>query len=501
MAFGSVAKQAPLGERAVTAALHLTRPRTLLWLATTAFAGGFAALALMQHRAFSTGRFDVGNLTQAVWSTAHGRLLEMTDLHGRQFNRLGAHFDPIVAALAPLWWLWPDPSVLLVVQSAAVALGAPAVFLLARKHLGSEWAGLGAALIYLLYPATQWLVLDDFHPVAFATPLLLWAIWFLDEDRLLAFALVAGVACTTKEQLGLLIAALGAWYAVARGRRGAGILVAVAGVGAACFALAVVDRYAPGGGSPFASRYEAVGDTPGGIAQTAIAHPLLVLEEAFSGRDLSYLGDLLLPLAALPLLAPLLALTALPELALNLLSSARTQTSIHFHYTAAAIPGLVTATVLGAARIRKRWPSHFPAVARLAVVVVLVSGVVLGPLPLWRHVPFGATLATADHLADAHDAAAMHALATIPRDAPVSATNTLGAHLSERRRIFSFPTLAEATWVAVDTTRPSYLDRAVAPRAFADALRRLEMDRRWHLVVSEDGVLVFRRDEARAQDE
>ena len=112
-----------------------------------------------------------------------------------------------------------DPALLLVVQAVAVALGAVPVFLLARKHLGSEWAGLGFALVYLLYPPTQWLVVDDFHPVALATPLLLGAIWFLDEDRLLPFALCAGAACLTKEQIGLVVAMLGLWYAFAHGRR------------------------------------------------------------------------------------------------------------------------------------------------------------------------------------------------------------------------------------------------------------------------------------------
>ena len=37
-----------------------------------AFAAGMSALAVLQQRAFETGRFDVGNLTQAVWSTATG---------------------------------------------------------------------------------------------------------------------------------------------------------------------------------------------------------------------------------------------------------------------------------------------------------------------------------------------------------------------------------------------------------------------------------------------
>jgi uncharacterized membrane protein len=468
------------------------RPRALLWLAIGAFGTGMSALAVLQQRAFETGRFDVGNLTQAVWATAHGHFLEVTDLQGRQISRLGAHFDPIVAALAPAWWLWPDPSLLLVVQAVAVALGAVPVFLLARRHLGSEWAGLGFALVYLLYPPTQWLVVDDFHPVALATPLLLGAIWFLTEERMLPFALCAGAACLTKEQIGLVVAMLGLWHAVAHGRRQAGLLIAVSGAAVAVIATAViVPRYAPGGGSPFESRYAAVGGSPEGIAKTLLEHPLRVMEQAFSHRDLLYLRNLLLPLGGLPLLSPLLALTALPELALNLLSGTRTQTSIHFHYTAGAIPGFVGAAVLGAARLQRAVPSAFPALARGAVAVALVSGVLLGPLPVWRHVPFGSKLATRDHVVTAHDRAAARAVRAVPESVPVSATNTLGAHLSERRRIFSFPVLREARWVAVDTRRPSYLDAGSARDRFGAAFARLRADRRWRVVFDEDGILVL----------
>ena len=130
---------------------------------------------------------------------------------------------------------------LLVVQAAGVALGAVPVFLLARKHLGGEWSGLCFALVYLLYPPTQWLVVDDFHPVALATPLLLGAIWFLDENRLLPFALCAVAACLTKEQVGLVVAMLGIWHAFGHGRRRAGLVIFATGTLVAVIATAVVD--------------------------------------------------------------------------------------------------------------------------------------------------------------------------------------------------------------------------------------------------------------------
>jgi hypothetical protein len=94
--------------------------------------------------------------------------------------------------------------------------------------------------------------------------------------------------------------------------------------------------------------------------------------------------------------------------------------------------------------------------------------------------------------ADAHDAAARRALELVPPDAPVSATNGLGAHLSARERIFSFPVLREATWVVVDQRHLTFLDSLKPDRA-RPALEALRRDPRWRLVSAEDGVLVFRR--------
>jgi len=189
-------------------------PSRFVWLAAAAFAAGFSALAVLRHRAFGSGRFDLGNMTQAVWSTANGNVLSVTDVHGEQISRLGSHFDPILVLLAPLWALWPSPELLLVVQAVAVAAGAIPVFWLARAHLDSERAAAALAVAYLLFPPVQWLTVSDFHPVSLACPLLLFAWWFLDQRRLLPFALFAAAALATKEHVGLTIAAMGVWYAI-----------------------------------------------------------------------------------------------------------------------------------------------------------------------------------------------------------------------------------------------------------------------------------------------
>ena len=468
------------------------RWRIVLWSAVAAFTAGLSALSVLRHLAFNTGRFDLGNMTQAVWATAHGDVLAVTNLRGEQMSRLGAHFDPILAAFAPLWWLWPDPTVLLVAQVAAVALGAVPVFLLGRAHLGSERAAAGCALAYLLYPATQWMTLSEFHPVALATPLLLAGFWLLDTHRLAPFALVAAAACLTKEHVGLAVAALGLWYWLARGRRRAGLAIAAAGTAASAFALAVViPHFSPRGASAFEGRYAAVGGGPLGVLRTLATDPLRVLEQAADGRALAYVLDLLLPLLALPLLAPLALLPALPELAANLLSSTRTQQSIHFHYTATMIPSLVVAAILGAARLRERRAWAAP-VATALVVAGVGANYLRGPLPVWGPFPGAETLAARSYTVTEHDRVALRAVRLVPRDAVVTASNSLGAHLSERRRVLSFPVIEDAEWVAVDETRPGYRDR-VAPLPVASRVRELRADPAWRVVFDEDGVVLFRR--------
>jgi len=463
--------------------------RTVLLVGVAAWVAGFGALSVLRQNGFWTGRFDMGNMVQAVWSTAHGDFLRVTDLHGAQISRLAAHVDPILVVFAPLWWIWPSPDLLLVAQALAIGVGALPVFWLARKHLGSQRTAAGFALAYLLYPATGWLTLNEFHPVALATPLLLFAFWFLDENRLVAFALCAVAASACKEEIPFVIAGFGVWYAVSRRRWAVGGAILVLGVAWAAVATTVViPHFNHGESSDFYARYSEVGGSPRGIVKTAFTHPGRLADAAFTSRDAHYVLQLLWPLAFAPLLAPLVLVAALPELAVNLLSAVPTQTSIHFHYTAGVISPLIVAAVLGARRLGGR----SLALAALLVAVALVGNYRLGPIPLWRDVPGGQHYQAEATDVTAHDRVATRALKLIPSGAVVSATNSLGAHLSARKRVLSFPFLQDATWIAADETQPGYADR-FAPLATAEQLVWLRRNPEWRLVFEDDGVLVFRR--------
>jgi uncharacterized membrane protein len=273
---------------------------------------------------------------------------------------------------------------------------------------------------------------------------------------------------------------MGLWYALRPEGRRVGLAIAV-----------VIPHFRHGGSSAFFGRYADVGGSPAGILKEAVTRPWHLAAVAFDGRGLGYLLDLLWPLAGLPLAGPLVAAAAVPELAINLLSETRTQTSIHFHYTGAILPVLVGASVLGAGRlVRRGWRGE--QIALLAVAVALFANYRLGPLPIWRFVPGGQQLQSRSLHVSAHDRVAAKAVSLVPDGVVLSVSNSLGAHLSARRRVLSFPRILDATWVAVDERIPGYADR-LAPLPYAERIAALRRNPAWRLVFERDGVLVFHR--------
>ncbi len=376
-------ERAPSG---LVAWIAVHRHVLVVWAAMTGWSAVMFALVRADYLGYRLGRFDLGNMVQAVWSTAHGRPLEYTEGLGEQMTRLGAHVDPILVLLTPLWVVVPSPLTLAAAQIVAVSLGALPVLWLGRRHLGSDNAAMLMAVAYLAYPWLSWSALDAIHPVTFAIPLLLYAIWALDADRLAVFAVFAVLVAATGELMGLTIAALGVWYALARGRRREGSVIAALGAAWTFVALLVVVPAFADGASRFYGFYERVGGSPRGLLETAVTDPTAILAEVFAGNVIVFCVALAAPLAGLFLLAPGLAAAALPQLLLNALADPDGPIDPRQHYLAAILPCLFAATVLGLARLRAK--DRAPVAAMIVVVSVGLS-VLFGPWgpgaePLWH---------------------------------------------------------------------------------------------------------------------
>jgi uncharacterized membrane protein len=468
------------------------------------FTAVYALLSWLKYRAYMDARYDLGNMVQAVYNTAHGHFLEITsgDLEPRQMSRLGSHVDPILALFALPWLVWPSPVVLLVGQAAIAATGAWPAYRLGTRVLRDPTAGAFLAGAYLLYPALGFLVLNEFHPVALATPLLLWAFLYIEEDRWGRAAVFLVLAAACKETVPLVIAFLGAYFAI-RKRSPRPLVVTLLGIAWFAVAVWVVIPHYNGDQSAFISRYGDYGNGAGEVAKNALLHPGQTVEDLFSESNLRYLLALLWPLGFTSLLSPLTALIALPEYALNALSATVFQRRIEFHYTALEIPFLFAAAVLGVSRLWRWLGGGFrrseklmrgeriqrSTLALLVLLCALAGNFVLGPLPF--SLP-GAAYGGADYAKTSHDVVLDEAVAMIPDDARVSANNNVGAQLAARRVAYIFPYFSGADWVVVDQRHPFIYDRE-DEKMHSLALGRLVLDPNFQSVFAKDGVLVFER--------
>lgn len=413
---------------------------------------GWASLILVSVRTayneFRYGRFDLGNMVQAVWSTAHGRPLEITmGATGEQMLRLGGHVDPVLALLAPAWLIAPSPLTIAAVQIVACALGALPVFWLGRRHLESETSAGILTLAYLAYPWLAWAALDAMHPVTLAIPLLLFALWFLDGDRLWAFGAVAGLACLTGELVGVTVAGLGLWYALARGKR-SGFVIALAGSTWTAVCVYFIVPTVSGGHSMFYGLFTEVGGSPQGVLKTLVTDPATIAGALHSHGYPVMLLFLILPIAGLCVLSPGLATVALPQLLVNGLSSQFSATDPRIHHVSLCIPFLFGALVLGIARLPMRLRVGASVVALAAS---LGASLLMSP---WTYRADSHSPYSWRHPSVRHLTALRAAIALVPDGAAVSATNRAGGHLSARRRMYSVPIVGSADWVVIDTRDP-----------------------------------------------
>src|SRR6266852_9473984 len=96
-------------------------------------AAAYAAISIYRHDHFASNAFDLGVQDQTIWG--YSRLQMIPNTVEMIPNLLGDHFHPILMAVAPLFWIWDDARILLLVQAALLAIAAVPIFWWARQRL------------------------------------------------------------------------------------------------------------------------------------------------------------------------------------------------------------------------------------------------------------------------------------------------------------------------------------------------------------------------------
>jgi len=179
---------------------YWTKERIVLLLIIGAWTVSIGYLCWIRHISLASGSLDLGVMEQSIWMTIHkGKLLYNT-VEG--VSHLRIHFSPILLLITPLYFIYQHASTLLFLQSLGLALGAFPLYLEAEERLRGKLKWVVVA-VYLLYPATWSIAFFDFHPVAFAVPLLLSAYRFMRKNRRKPFYVTCSLSLFCKETVAL----------------------------------------------------------------------------------------------------------------------------------------------------------------------------------------------------------------------------------------------------------------------------------------------------------
>jgi uncharacterized membrane protein len=435
-------------------------PRTIVVCACCLFAAYFGAITVVMQQKVITSRFDLGNMSQIVWNTSHGRIFQMTDPYGKEVvSRYAYHADIFLVLLAPFYWVYPHPETLLIIQAILVAFGGWFVFRLAKRILGHEWLAAVLALSYLFYPTLQRAVLFDFHPLTVASMFALGMVLYYLEKHWWKFAIFTVLFVLCKEELALMVfsfALLMLWKERPIWRR----QIIIAGISLIYFIttfFVIMPAARRGNPSFYSGLYDTLGADRQTITTNVLHHPRLVLSMILGKQARGLYYGLLNPVSYVSLASPTWLAVAWPDFAVDLLNERPETRFLIYHYHAVISAFIYISAIFGTSIIIKRlnplWERSIRKKIKISLSGIFISiflasagieSALIGPLPyskqadkrVYWHAPMAPVVKAA--------------VKDIPNSARISATNTIGAQLSERTDLYQFPIgIGEADYILI----------------------------------------------------
>lgn len=387
----------------------------------------FGLISIMKFNSFSYYDFDFAVHDLAVWNILHGSIFN--SILGIPF--LGNHMHLIMFFVAPIYAIFNHPVTLLLLQTAALGMGAVPVYLLSRHLLDDNWA-LIISIAYLFYPALGYTNLFEFHPTVFATFFLAVTIYYYVLNSFWKFTIFLILSMICQENIPLAGIMFGVLAVFNKRKLKWVVLPILSGVSYLLIAFYLIAHF-NNNTIQFMAIYGHLGNSIPQILLNILTNPQLLIKTLFRPQSFTYLFYIFVPVAFLPLLSPLILIPALPFFLQHLLSARIAELTIVYHYAAEIIP-FIFASAIFAIRFllkHKRIKIYQIYLKIFLLAVLLVSNIYLGPhFTMLRRLSFFKK----DYLDLYKDSL----LVKIPQEASVVATFEYLPHLSHRKNLYSF---------------------------------------------------------------
>lgn len=203
-------------------------------------------ITVYRYLTYSNSTFDFGIFTQMYENMKQTGSISTTLERNRVLSHFGVHFSPIFYIALPIYFIFPSPVTVQLIQAFMVALPVIPIVLISRKYKLSNWMTVGAVLLYALYPATAGGTLYDIHENCFLTFLILMAIWAIEKKKNILTAIMVLLVFFVKEDAPVYIMVLGTFYLFSRKDKKRGLILMVTSAIYFMIATSVVKSYGLG---------------------------------------------------------------------------------------------------------------------------------------------------------------------------------------------------------------------------------------------------------------
>jgi uncharacterized membrane protein len=434
-------------------------PRHFLPVAilTLAMAALYTVFSLTLQYTLQSSSYDLVIFDEAIRSYSHlqpGISIIKGDHNafGPTFSELGDHFSPIIALLAPFYWIYNGPQTLLVAQAVLFALALPPLWVYTRRALGGGRKAVIAAYLVAIAYALSWPIVNaaafDFHEAAFAPVLTAVAFERFQAGKLKTALLACVGLLLVKEDMGFFVAGIGIFLlfqdlivrkATVKRQKLVGVGLIIGGLIAVVVSVYILIP-AAGGKSSYYWAYTELGPNGPAAAKYMLAHPHNAAKILVTPSEkVQTYWWLFAPFLFLSLLSPAV-IPVLPLLLERMLGvKYPAWWGLGAHYNSYLEIALAVSAVDGAARldrwVRKIRMKEFKLSDRLSagwIPIAATGAFAIIAIALVPHVELGEMLHRSFYERTSSETAAAEAAAVVPNGVTVEAVSNIGPQLTAR---------------------------------------------------------------------
>lgn len=439
-------------------------------------------IAVLRYYTYSAPNYDFGLFCNMFYNMKETGRAVSTCERDKLLSHFAVHISPVFYLILPLYYIFPSPLTLAVIQPIIIFSSVIPLYLLCKHFKLSQNCVTFFTAAFALYTPLSSGCFYDLHENCFLVPLLLWVFYFFETDRKIPLAIFTLLVLMVKEDAFIYIAFFSLYIFLSRKKYLTGSVMFAGALVYFVIACTLLTKYGTG---VMSSRYSNLSDG-GSLIETAksiIVNPGYAISQVLSTKEnnmekVFYIAEILCPIVFIPFMSKDFTryILILP-IFINLLTQYPYQYDISFQYTFGISVFLFYFSILNLSEMKKEKQEHLSFMSVIASLLLFLMIVV--PKCDRYIYKYAENKETYNQITEA--------LEIIPEDAEVTASTYLIAHIADRDVIY------EDEYHDTPSTEYFVLDRT---REAAEGREKMYLDAGYELIYEIEGVLEIYQNEA-----